>query len=1284
MHTSILHRQRSGTPIDSFVIESERPLSRADMRKIGYVLHQNGASILRGERRPRGYVTVGPRLTFATPESANGSSIFRSIDVPVVRIERFEHTRLNRMPQQTVLKGRFDKMTQEIYPRLPVHLSREREREVLVTVPVLRDGAEALERASLDFGIGLTDLQCKRYAALFMKKGRDPTLEELFFLPSFNSDHSRHLQFNARIKIDGVLMPYTLFELVKAAHKLHPGISTVAFSDNASAQYGSAPVPLFLPHDHGGPSPVWFVLDDEGEWVMHALYITGKVETHNFPTSIVPFAGAATGIGGLLRDLYAIGLGGYPGVALWTGICVGALDLLGRALPGQRRAVGDGIIADPTRIFIEAMKGATDYANASGHPAILWELRSFEQEMPWGERTAFRKPGMFAGGMGRVLPAHAKKQELGVGMLAIRFGGPTFNLGFGGATASSVDQSASSSRANDNAVQRGDPEMGRRTFCAMNAAVARLKRNPFHDLHDQGAGGVGNLFAELVSSLGATLDLGKLNLGDPAIRRVEKLLGESQEGFGVAIKKEDLPVLAEICARERVPLEVLGEIDGTGVVRFVDSTDGTTVVELTGQEMRDAVGDLTIEATTVLRDFMPLRIPNGLSVATALSRVFRYPGVGSDAWATTRGDSSVGGRVVQSHTCGPMLLPLSHVGVMADSHFASTGAAMAVGINYASMLIDPRAGVRMAFSDMYLRIAAAGISGAQDICIQGNWAWPASKPGEMARLYRAAESLSHILKDMASRLTGGKDSLSMSVKVNGETIAAPGTLALTGYAPVNDVRRVLTPVFPARHERIVSVGFVDLSRGKHRLGGSTFAQTLGQLGNECPDIEDPSLLRQAFEALQLLQMRGQVLAYHPRTAGGLAAALARMCLASGFGMHATLPEGVDVLPYLFNEEAGYVFAYDGSDKTSSEVEEVFERLGVPLLRLGGAAEAWSELVIKRGNERIFNEKIPTLRRWYERTSDLLSERDGNPASARREVRTRRTARPVEYKLPFTPTPLQSLPYLSREAVRPNAAVLREEGTNGHEEMYAALALAGFTPWNIHMSDIVEGRLSSLEQFSLLANPGGFSFKDVFGAGRGQAAVTRFNRKVERVIGEFYKRSDTLSLGVCNGNQYMQHLDVLPGHDRAENKRPYLGRNASARFESRWSTLRIYESPASATFFRGMEGAVLGIHVAHGEGRYIFPDKSVLTEVLEHNLAPVRFVDGNHTPTEAYPHNPNGSPLGIAGLCSYDGRHLGMMPHPERAVLPWQWVYMPKGWSGKLSAPWLRMFENACHWCLAHR
>ncbi len=1277
MHTSVLYRHKGGAPVDCFIVESARALKPADIVKLEYLLGGSGHSVRNVQPDLAGMLTVGPRLMFSTPESANGSAILGSIDVPVTRIERFEHRVLGTQTEEQLLAQGFDRMTQSVYATLPTTLTGARTAERFVRVPVMTEGVEALRRANTEFSIGLSVAQQEAYTAFFVQKGRDPTVEELFFLPAYNSDHSRHLKFNARIVIDGNVMPYTLFDLVRAPHRAEHGIATVAFSDNASAMHGLAPVPLFLPLEPGGPSPVCFVVDKTtGAIVRHTLNPTGKVETHNFPTSIAPFPGAATGVGGLLRDLYAIGIGAYPGVALWAGISVGNLNIKGHAIPGEIPELHDPTLATPLRILLEGAHGACDYANASGHPTILWNIDSFEQGMPWGDRVGNRKPILVVGGMGRVLSQHQKKAELKPGMLAIRYGGPTFNLGFGGATASSADQSANSAKQNDEAVQRGDPEMGCRTFRAINAAVAMLGRNPFKAIHDQGAAGVGSLGTELVDQLGATLDLGALNLGDPSIRRVEKLLGESQEGFGVVIAPEDLPVFQAICTRERVPLEVLGKVDDSGTIRFIDSTDDATLVDLTYAELRRAVGQLTIEDVTVARELPPLRIPQGLSVTEALRNVLRLPRVGSNRWVTTLGDSSVGGKVARSHTCGPMAVPVGRVGVTSDSYFTTTGAAMTVGQRPIMSLIDPRAGARMAYADMYLNMGAAAISGTQEICTQANWMWPASMKGEMARLYAAADALADIHNRTRTRITGGKDSLSMSVKIGGVTVASPGTLVLTGYAPVLNIRRGVTAALPSLKAG-VAIGFVDLGKGLNRLGGSSLAQTLGQLGNECPDI-DPELLRQSLEALQMLHMRRQVLAYHARSHGGLIATLVEMCVASGFGMQINLPQGVDPLPYLFAEEAGYVFAYAMEDEAS--ITSTFKNLGVGMVRLGRGNTSVRRLSVRdaRGS-LVMGEQITTLREWWKSTSDALNAGQSATATACEEAKSHQAAKPVRYKRSFTPT---APAVFSQTATRPKAAVLREEGSNGHEEMWGALHLAGFSPWDVHMSDILEGRVSTLDQFQLLAYPGGFSFKDVFGAGRGQAAVVRFNRKVRRMFEAFYKRPDTLSLGVCNGNQFMQHLKVLPGSDRDEASRPYLGHNASGRFESRWSMLRIYESPS--IFLQGMEGSVLGIHSAHGEGRYNFPNQDVLADIMRKKLLPLRFVGPQGISTESYPYNPNGSPLGIAGLCSADGRHLGMMPHPERAVLPWQWVYTPDNWKEDAASPWLRMFENACCWCLAHQ
>jgi phosphoribosylformylglycinamidine synthase len=1056
-------------------------------------------------------------------------------------------------------------------------------------------------------------------------------------------------------------MPETLMEIVQAPWKKDPGGSLVAFHDNSGVSRGTG-VTAFAPKRIGQPSAF-------GERSI-TQHLTATAETHNHPTLVAPFPGAETGAGGRIRDSRAVGRAGLVHAGL-AGYCVGALHLPGHPIPGEE--IGGDVSrrsASPLEILIEGSNGVSDYGNKIGEPLLGGFTRSFGQ-MVDGERREFRKPVLYSAGFGRIDDVHVEKHVPEKGMRIVRIGGPAYRIGVGGGSASSVEHGQQDETLDFASVQRGNAQLENRANRVIQACAELGSENPIESIHDQGAGGASNVLTELMEPIGGRVDIRKITAGDETMSVLELWVAEYQEGYGVLILPERLDVFESLCARERVTCEVVGEITGSGRVIVEDSRDGTTPVDLS---LRDILGDLPQKrfASTRPRVSLPsLTIPDGLTVADALKQVFLLPQVGSKGFLVRKVDRSVTGLVAQQQCCGPMQVPVANAAVTADGYFGRSGVASAMGEAPNQMLIDPASGARLAVAEMLTNLASVRISDLADVRCRANWMWAAKRAGEGALLYDAAIALRDLMLSLGIAIDGGKDSLSMSAQVSDTLVVAPGQLVIMGYAPVPDITKVATPDLTAGGV----LGYLKLSGVEWRLGGSALAQSLGQLGNESPDIDDPQLLAAGFRAMQELIEEGLVTAYHDVSDGGLITAVAEMCIAGVRGASITLPLASDPLVMLFAEEPAMVFAY--APEHRERVAEIMAAQGVVWSKTNELGvvdeEIGGELVITSGDETVLAASVSQLWQWWEATSTQLEKLQADESVVAEESATHGEIATIEYALSFAP-----VPSVVQKGARPKVAIVRAEGTNGDREMAAACYTAGLAPWDIAMSDLLDGRITSLDEFRGMIFPGGFSFADVFGSAKGWAGGIRFNAKVRQMFDQFYDRPDTFSLGVCNGCQLMANLGWVPWRGIDEEMQPRLVHNRSGRFESRWSAVKVLPSPS--LMLAGMEGSVLGIWVAHGEGQLHFPDASIRTHIEAEQLAPLAYVDPTGVPTEWYPYNPNGSAEGWTALCSPDGRHLAMMPHPERCFLPWQLPYIPPALRGMEVAPWFRLFQNANDWC----
>jgi phosphoribosylformylglycinamidine synthase len=1209
-------------------------------------------------------VEVGPRLNFETAFSTNAVAICRSCGLHTVT--RIEKSRRYLLPpgedRDLFLARHHDRMTECLYPLPLESFESGIVPEPVRIVPLLDDGLEALRAINRDMGLGMDSWDLDFYHRLFVNTfRRNPTSVECFQLAQANSEHSRHWFFKGKLIIDGEEQRETLLDIINSTLRANPSNSIIAFKDNSSGIRGYE-VSTIVPSLPGRCSPFVPSKRDYG------LIFTA--ETHNFPSGVAPFPGAETGTGGRIRDVHATGRGALV-IAGTAGYCVGNLHIEGFKIPGEDTTFAyPSNLASPIQILIGESNGASDYGNCFGEPVIQGFARSFGLRLPDGSRREWVKPIMFTGGVGQLDERHIEKGRPEKGMLVIQIGGPAYRIGIGGGAASSMIQGENKEELDFSAVQRGDAEMEQKMNRVIRACVEMGESNPIVSIHDQGAGGPCNVLTELVDPAGGRIEIRNVTLGDKTMSVLEIWGAEYQERTALLLQQDRLPEFRSICAREKVACEVLGEVSGDGRIVVHDALDNSTPVDLELAPILTSIPQKTFDLRRCDIRKESLRLPPDLKVSDALRLIFRLPSVGSKGYLVRKVDRSVTGLIARQQCSGPLHLPVCDVAIVAQSHFSGSGAAIAIGEQPVKSLVDVRAGARMAVAEALTNIVWARISSLADVKCSVNWMWAAKTQGEGATLRDAAVALRDLMINLGIAADGGKDSLSMAARVRDEVVKAPGQVVVSAYASIPDVTRVVTPDIKRPGESRLML--VDLVPGKNRLGGSALAQAFAQTGDECADVDDPQLLKRAFLAVQDLIAQGLVLAGHDRSDGGLVTTLIEMIISGNCGARIDLDEAALTVPQLFSEELGLVIEY--LRESEGRISSLFRQRDVPF-RILGDTEVERRVVLRRGTETVLNIPTPDLLQWWESTSDQIEQLQMNPVCAREQAGGHDRPGP-KYHLTFNPQPTPEQIMLRED--RPRVAILREEGSNGDREMTAAFHMAGFEAWDITMTDLLAGE-ASLDTFRGVVFVGGFSYADVLDSAKGWAGIIRFNPRLREMFDAFYRRQETFSLGVCNGCQLMALLGWVPWSGIPDEKQPRFIRNSSGRFESRWPTVKIAESPA--VMLRGMEGSSFGVWVAHGEGRLFSPDAALLKEAREKQLVSVYFVDDEGVPTEKYPFNPNGSSLGVAALCSPDGRHLAIMPHPERAFLKWQWPWMPEGWKSSLGAsPWLRMFQNARAWC----
>ncbi|MDG4584141.1 MAG: phosphoribosylformylglycinamidine synthase [Candidatus Competibacter sp.] len=1135
----------------------------------------------------------------------------------------------------------------------------------LASVDLLGGGRDALIVANRELGLALSEDEIDYLLDGFRRLERNPTDVELMMFAQANSEHCRHKIFNADWIVDGVKQDRSLFAMIRYTHERHPSDVLSAYHDNAAVMTGFSAGRFF-------PDPA----DNQYRYHPEDVHILMKVETHNHPTAISPFPGAATGSGGEIRDEGATGRGAKPKAGL-CGFSVSHLRIPDFVQPWERDYGKPERIVSALDIMLEGPIGAAAFNNEFGRPNLAGYFRGFEENGPDGQRRGYHKPIMIAGGLGNIREAHVHKAELPPGAAIVLLGGPAMLIGLGGGAASSMAAGSSHEDLDFASVQRGNPEIQRRAQEVIDRCVALGAANPILSIHDVGAGGLSNAVPEIVhdAGRGGRFELRAAPNDDPGMSPMQIWCNEAQERYVLAIATEDLERFKVLCERERCPYAVIGATTETPHLTVDDRQFGNRPVDL---PMNVLFGKPPKSRREVAREpiaLWPLDLA-GVELADAVARVLQFPAVADKSFLITIGDRTVTGLVCRDQMVGPWQVPVADVAVTATSFDADTGEAMAMGERAPLALLDAPASGRMAVGEALTNIAAARIDKLGDVKLSANWMAAAGHPGEDARLFDTVQAVAmELCPALGIAIPVGKDSLSMKTvwDADGErrSVVGPLSLIVSAFAPAPNLRRTLTPQLRADRGDTDLI-LIDLGRGRNRLGGSALAQVYNQLGDAVPDLDQPEDLAAFFAAIQDLNAAGRLLAYHDRSDGGLLAVLAEMMFAGGRGVTVLLDDlGEELLPTLFAEELGAVVQVRARDRSVVLGRLAAAGLG-ECIHVIGAPNDQDRLILRHAGESVFAASRAELRRLWSETSYRMQALRDHPECAREafEAACDPADPGLSVHLTFDPAEDMAAPFIANGA-RPRVAILREQGVNGQIEMAAAFDRAGFAAVDIHMSDIMAGRVA-LADFHGLAACGGFSYGDVLGAGEGWAKSILFNSRARDQFAAFFARSDSFGLGICNGCQMLSNLHELIAGTESW---PRFVRNRVEQFEARLSLVEVLPSPS--LFLRGMEGSRLPVAVAHGEGRAEFRDADGADAALAAGLVTLRFVDHYGKPTESYPANPNGSPGGITGLTSRDGRFTILMPHPERLFRTVQYSWHPDGWGE--DGPWLRLFRNARRW-----
>lgn len=1248
-----------------YFVDFASPLSAREREVLGRLLSVDERASL--ESLTRNALVVVPRFGTISPWSSKATDIVQNCGVESVT--RVECGIIYRFVQgdDSVLQAAgprlHDRMTEVVLRdlRQASQLFIREEPRALRRVDVLQGGRQALEQANVEWGLALAEEEMDYLVESFQRLGRNPSDAELMMFAQVNSEHCRHKIFNAKWTIDGEEHDLSLFGMIRNTHALNPQGTLSAYSDNAAVMEGTK-----APRFYADPITREYKKSDED------IHILMKVETHNHPTAIAPWAGAATGSGGEIRDEGATGRGSRPKAGL-AGFSVSNLKIPGFVQPWETDFGKPTRIVSALDIMIDGPLGASAYNNEFGRPNITGYFRTFEQQVPGAqgeELRGYHKPIMIAGGLGNIRAQHVQKAPVEDGAALIVLGGPAMLIGLGGGSASSMTTGQSDEDLDFASVQRANPELQRRCQAVIDRCAMLGHNNPILSIHDVGAGGLSNAMPEIVhdAGFGAKLELREIPCDEPGMSPMEIWCNESQERYVLAIDQKLLPEFRRLCERERAPYAILGYATAEQEFTVDDRHFENAPVDLPMDTLFGKAPRMHRHAQTLPVPHKPFDA-SSLKLQEALERVLRNPTVANKNFLVTIGDRSVTGLVARDQMVGPWQLPLADVGVTTASYDTLAGEAMAIGERTPAALLSGAASARLAITESLLNLAAAPIQGLDRVKLSANWMAPAGYPGNDSIMYEMVRTVGmEFCPALGVAVPVGKDSMSMQTvwDVDGEQrrVVAPMSLIVTAFAQVENARQTLTPAISQEGGSLIHVRVSDRA---DRLGASILAYCYGALGAEAPDVEDPAKLKAFIELQQAALRRGDILAYHDVSDGGMIVAALEMGFAGRVGLSLCLGPDHNVAT-LFAEEPGALLqAAPGKEK---ELVAAFQAVGlhaeiVASIQPAAAGERPRFELSLNGSKALEDDLLRLLSVWSETSYQIQSVRD-NPETARAEFE--RWSDPADRGL-FVEIPFE-IPQTPRIEIkdRPAVAILREQGVNGEMEMAAAFERAGFTAVDVHMSDIIAGR-DDLSRYSVVAACGGFSYGDVLGAGGGWANSILYNARARQAFQSFFQREDTLSLGICNGCQMLSQLkDLIPGAEHW----PRFRRNVSTSFEARVSQIEIVDSPS--VFLRGMAGAKMPVAVSHGEGYAAFSSTDAAQAALAAQMVSVRFTDSQGVATEAYPYNPNGSPLGITGLTTTDGRAMIMMPHPERVFRTVQWSWHPENLGE--NSPWFKMFVNA--------
>ncbi len=1209
-----------------YAVQSVNSLSQEDITKLNWLF--GNAKKLDDQTLNRYY--VGPRAAMITPWSTNAVEITQNMGIEgLIRIEEFQPVPADFNDFDPMISQKYAALTQEMYT---INIQPE---------PILEiDDIDAYNKSE---GLALNPEEVEYLNNLATKLGRKLTDSEVFAFSQANSEHCRHKIFNGTFIIDGEEQPTSLFKLIKKTSETNPNEIISAYKDNVAFIKGPK-VTQFAPKSADKPD---FYEEKEFESVLSV-----KAETHNFPTTVEPFSGAATGSGGEIRDRLAGGQGALP--LAGTAIYMTAYSRLLQDRPWEKAVQErEWLYQTPMDILIKASNGASDFGNKFGQPLITGSVLTFEHEEE-GRKLGYDKVIMQAGGVGYGKLEQAKKHTPQTGDKIVILGGENYRIGMGGAAVSSADTGAFGSGIELNAIQRSNPEMQKRAANAIRGLV-ESDNNPIVSIHDHGAGGHLNCLSELVEETGGLIDLDKLPVGDPTLSAKEIIGNESQERMGLVIAEKDIETLQRVAERERAPMYTVGDVTGDHRFTFQSQTTGAKPMDYDLADFFGSSPKTYMKDNTVVRNYADVEY-NVADVPTYLNNILQLEAVACKDWLTNKVDRCVGGRVAKQQCAGPLQLPLNNVGVMALDFKGKEGIATTVGHSPVAAIVDPAAASRTAIAESLSNLVFAPIkNGLAGVSLSANWMWACNNEGEDARLYQAVKACSDFAIELGINIPTGKDSLSMKQKYpNGENVIAPGTLIISAAGNCTDITKVVEPVLS---KNAGSIYYINLSKDGFKLGGSSFAQILNKIGKEVPTITDAAYFKKAFNAIQDLIQAGQVEAGHDVGSGGLITTLleitfADVNLAANYDLSG-LGEA-DSVKALFNENIAVVL----QAKDDAAFEATLAAAGIEAVKIGHAIEG-TEVTFKNNADTFTFNVIETRDTWY-KTSYLLDQKQSKNGTADARYNNYKN-QPLTFNFPAQFDGKKP----AYNGARPKAAIIREKGSNSEREMANAMYLAGFDVKDVHMTDLISGR-ETLEDIQFLGAVGGFSNSDVLGSAKGWAGAFKYNEKAKIALEKFFARPDTMSVGICNGCQLWMELDLINPDHEVHGK---MHHNSSGKHESNFVSVKVQDN--KSIMLSTLAGSTLGVWISHGEGKFKLP----YSEDRYNIVAKYTY--------EHYPHNPNGSDFNTAMMCDATGRHLVTMPHIERSIFQWNWANYPSGRQDEVS-PWLEAFVNARNWCLENK